>query len=63
MRRPNSIEEISFAQFARMYKGISMERSAGDEDGLEDNDCLEHESEDEEDESVKFNYVMTYREL
>ena len=63
MRRPNSIEEISFAQFARMYKGISMERSAGDEDGLEDNDCLEHESEVEEDESVKFNYVMTYREL
>ena len=46
-----------------MYKGISMERSAGDEDGLEDNDCLEHEGEDEEDESVKFNYVMTYREL
>ena len=61
IRRPDSLDEMCFAQFAKMYKG-----SASKEDN--DDPEVDEDSEDEDDvvqdESIekKFHYIMTHKD-
>ena len=59
LRRPDSIEEICFAQFAKMYKGCASQKDDYDED---DEDFEEVEDNQDEDNEKKFHYVMTYKD-
>ena len=66
LRRPEILEDICFAQFARMYRGKpngkeDEESNIGQED-LPDHDEVESDDEEigEEEGERQFNYVMTY---
>ena len=65
LRRPQSVREISFAQFAKMYKGFNPKKDEKEDGGDDD---LELDAEIEEiqelatnieDSESKFNYIMT----
>ena len=65
LRRPAAVEELCFAQFARMYKGLAKEREVSEEDdcdnqNIEDVDDPESNPVDDDD-NEKFHYIMTYR--
>merc|ERR1711894_228074 len=54
LRRPAEIKDITFSQFAKMYKGRTKKAEEDEEDRDED-----HE---EEQDDNKFNYIMTYKD-
>ena len=64
LRRPDSLENICLAQFAKMYKGSYKKTSEDQETIGEDNQADEDIITEESVESFhnfKFNYIMTYR--
>ena len=66
LRRPAELEEMCFAQFARMYKSLSKEKETFEED--DDGDDVENIEEltykhEDGDDDIKFHYVLTYRGL
>ena len=70
LRRPPELENIPFAQFAKMYKSCGAQKDEGEEDDepaeseLQNMDLgvAEHEEEpdDEDDFETKFHFIMTY---
>ena len=60
LRRPDSVEDICFAQFAKMYKGATSTKDETEEECLEVSD--EEEDDDVEDSGRKFHFVMTFRD-
>ena len=61
LRRPDALEDMCLAQFAKMYRGSSKKSSENfDEDDQEEEDENDNIT-DESEESVKFNFIMTYR--
>ena len=62
LRRPNCLEDISFAQFAKMYRSYGSNKKDEEEDNQEDNDedLPDHEC-DEASDDDKFNFIMTYK--
>ena len=63
LRRPDSLEEISFAQFAKMYRSYGSKNNSEDEDELEDSDEeFPIEDSDEVSDEDKFNFIMTYKD-
>ena len=62
LRRPDSIEEICFAQFAKMYKGSTSKKDESEYDANSDDDEEEVDSDREEDnDERKFHFIMTFR--
>ena len=60
LRRPDSLEDICFAQFAKMYKGAS-----GKSEDFDDEMEEEHEENDESEDEIsekKFHYIMTFKD-
>ena len=64
LRRPDCLEEISFAQFAKMYRSYSSKKKGEDEDDLyeSDDDLQNHECDEEMSDEEKFNFIMTYKD-
>ena len=62
LRRPDSLEDICLAQFAKMYRGSKKKSSENleDHDQMEEDDVIVEDS-DESFQNTKFNYIMTYR--
>ena len=70
LRRPmDSLSELSFAQFAKMYKSYSQARASKEESAPSDEKAFEDDGNDEDegyetdgnnDTDDKFNYIMTY---
>ena len=58
------MEEISFAQFAKMYRSYSSKKKGEDEDDLyeSDDDLQNHECDEEMSDEEKFNFIMTYKD-
>ena len=65
LRRPQSVKDISFAQFAKMYKGFNPRKGNEDDDKNDPNVAADIEDEtediltDDKDFNSKFNYIMT----
>ena len=58
LRRPSQLEEMCFAQFAKMYKGSTNQNI---EDNEDDEGEIAIKGEQDEDENEKFHFVMTFR--
>ena len=70
LRRPDSLAEICFAQFSKMYKSFNPKASKEDGDEPKEDEYINKAEEDDfheeiddefDDEFEKFNYLMTYR--
>ena len=63
LRRPNELKNMCFAQFAKMYRGSGKKalENFDEDDQVEDYDEDITDESEEILESVKFNYIMTYR--
>ena len=59
LRRPNVLEDICFAQFAKMYRG-SYKKSYDEDDQIEDDD-IDIVDKEECSENTKFDFIMTFR--
>ena len=68
LRRPmNTLGDICFAQFAKMYRSFSQSRSSDDQDGSSDAKEMDNDIDDDgyetagdDDTDDKFNYIMTH---
>ena len=61
LRRPDSLEDICLAQFAKMYKGSTRETDETDFDVNSDDEDEDNNGE-EDDNEKKFHFIMTFRD-
>ena len=61
LRRPDSIEDMCFAQFAKMYKGYTSKKDESEFDANTDDEDVDEEDSNKDTNEKKFHFVMTFR--